>query len=50
LADHLDSGDAASKIAAVARELRSTLDAVAGRNAGPDDALDAFLAGLREPQ
>jgi hypothetical protein len=50
LADHLDSGNAGSQVAAVSRELRSTLDAVAARNAGSDDALDTFLASLREPQ
>jgi hypothetical protein len=50
LADHLDSGNAGSQVAAVSRELRSTLDAVAARNAGPDDALDTFLASLREPK
>jgi hypothetical protein len=49
LAATLDAG-AGSQVAAVSRELRSTLAEVKGRLDSDTDPLDDFLAGLREPQ
>jgi hypothetical protein len=49
LAATLDAG-AGSQVAAVSRELRSTLAELEGRLNSDTDALDDFLAGLREPQ
>ena len=49
LAATLDAG-AGSQVAAVSRELRSTLAELEARLNSDTDALDDFLAGLREPQ
>ena len=48
LADHLDAGEARSQLANCCRELRATLDALAGRYSLAEDELDRFLAGLQD--